>query len=78
MDNVSGNENISELFARKYCNLYNSVSLNDDELDVILNENICDVQVKCTDDIVNGSLYQIIIYILILFMLNLYPMIIIV
>ena len=28
MDNVAGNENISELFARKFCNLYDSVSFN--------------------------------------------------
>ena len=53
MDSVSGNENISGLFARKVCNLCNSVSFNEDELEVILNENACDVQVKCTDDIVN-------------------------
>ena len=51
MDNVTGNENISELFAGKYCNLYNSVSFNEDELEVILNENACDVQVKYTDKI---------------------------
>ena len=54
MDNVTGNENISKLFAGKFCNLYNSVSFNEDELEVILNENACDVQVKCTNDIVNG------------------------
>ena len=54
MDNVTGNENISELFAGKFCNLYNSVSYNEDELEVILNENTGDVQVKCTNDIVNG------------------------
>ena len=34
--------------------MYNSVSFNEDELEVILNENACDVQVKCTNDIVNG------------------------
>ena len=34
--------------------MYNSVSFNDDELEDILNENAYDVQVKCTDDIVNG------------------------
>ena len=34
--------------------MYNSVSFNEDELKVILNENACDVQVKCTNDIVNG------------------------
>ena len=57
MDNVSSNDNISELFARKYCDLYNSVrSFNDDELEDILNENAYDVQVKCTDDIVIGIL----------------------
>ena len=38
MDNVSSNENISELFAEKYSNLYNSVSFNEDELEVILND----------------------------------------
>ena len=54
IDNVTGNENIFELFAGKFCNLYNFVSFNDDELEVILNENACDVQVKCTNDIVNG------------------------
>ena len=54
MDNFTGNENISELFAGKFGNLYNSVSFNEDELEVILNENDCDVQVKCTNDIVNG------------------------
>ena len=54
MDNVTGNENISELFAGKFCNLYNSVSFNEDELEVILNENAGDVQVKCTNDIMNG------------------------
>ena len=54
MDNVTGNENISELFAGNFRNLYNSVSFNEDELEVILNENACDVQVKCTNDIVNG------------------------
>ena len=43
MDNVSGNESISELFAGKFCNLYNSVSFNEDELEVILNETACDV-----------------------------------
>ena len=32
--------------------MYNSVSFDDDELEDILNENACDVQVKCTDDIV--------------------------
>ena len=52
MDNVTSNENISELFAGKYCDLYNSVSFNDDELEDILNVNAYDVQVKCTDDIV--------------------------
>ena len=49
---LTSNKNISELFAGKYCDLYNSVSFNDDELEGILNENACDVQVKCTDDIV--------------------------
>ena len=44
--------NISELFAGKYCDLYNSVSFNDDDLKDILNEYAYDVQVKCTDDIV--------------------------
>ena len=29
IDNVTGNENISELFAGKFCNLYNSVSFNE-------------------------------------------------
>ena len=52
MDNVTSNENISELFAGKYCDLYNSVSFNNDDLEGILNENACDVQMKCTDDIV--------------------------
>ena len=52
MNNVTSNENISELFAEKCCNLYNSVSFKDDELEVILNKNACDVQVKCTDDVV--------------------------
>ena len=50
MGNVSSNEIISELFAEKCCNLYNSVSFNDDELEVIRTENTCDVQVRCTDD----------------------------
>ena len=54
MDNVTGNENISELFAGKFRHLYNPVSFNEDELEVILNENACDVEVKCTNDIVNG------------------------
>ena len=57
MDNVTDNKNISKSFAGKFCNLYNSVSFNEDELEDILNENACDVQVKCTDDIVNVSLY---------------------
>ena len=54
MDNVTGNENISELLAGKFRNLYNSISFNEDELEVILNKNACDVQVKCTNDIVNS------------------------
>ena len=54
MDNVKDNKNISKLFAGKFRNLYNSVSFNEDELELILNENACDVQVKCTNDIVNG------------------------
>ena len=52
MGNVTSNENILELFAGKYCDLYNPVSFSDDELEVILNENAYDVQVKCIDDIV--------------------------
>ena len=43
MDNVSGNESISDFFAGKFCNLYISVSCNENELEVILNENACDV-----------------------------------
>ena len=52
INNVTSNDNISKLFAGKYCDLCNYVSFNDDELDGILNKNACDVQVKCTDDIV--------------------------
>ena len=62
MDNVTRNENISELFAGKYCDLYNSVSFNNDELEDILNENAYDVQVKCTDDIDIRQLYTYIFY----------------
>ena len=54
MGNVSSNENISELFAENFCNLYNSVRFDDIDLEVILTKNACDVQVKCTNDIVNG------------------------
>ena len=39
MDNVTSNENISKLFAGKYCDSYNSVSFNDHELEDILNKN---------------------------------------
>ena len=52
MDNVTSNENILELFAGKYCDLNNPVSFSDDELEDILSETACDVQVKCIDDIV--------------------------
>ena len=62
MDNVTSNENISELFAGKYCDLYNSVSFNDDELEDILNVNAYDVQVKCTDDIVTVFIRQLYTY----------------
>ena len=49
MDDVTGNENITQLFAHKYDVLYNSVCSNSDEMYNILNMNQADIESVCLD-----------------------------
>ena len=47
MDDVIGNENITQLFAHKYDALYNSVCSNSDEMSNLLNMNQADIESVC-------------------------------
>ena len=66
MDNVAGGQDISNYFANKYETLYNSVSYNDDDMDIlkkkidamivdfdIESDDVCDIHVS-VNDVVNG------------------------
>ena len=48
MDDVTGNENIAELFADKYKVLYNSVCSNNDQLKELLTVNNTDIELLCS------------------------------
>ena len=50
IDNVTGNENITQLFAHKYDVLYNSVCSNSDEMSNILDMNQADIESVCLDN----------------------------
>ena len=47
MDDVTGNENITQLFTHKYDVLYNSVCSNSDEMSNLLNINQADIKCVC-------------------------------
>ena len=51
MDNVTGNENIAELFVDKYKVLYNSVCSNNDQLKELLTVNNTDIESLCSHPI---------------------------
>ena len=51
MDDVTGNENIAELFADKYKVLYNSVCSNNDQLKELLTVNNTDIESLCSHPI---------------------------
>ena len=51
MDQATGNESISELFAHKYNTLYNSVCYNTTQLNNPMKMNDSDIMTKCS----NGS-----------------------
>ena len=51
MDDVTGNENIAELFADKYKVLYNSVCSNNDQLEELLTVNNTDIEWLCSHPI---------------------------
>ena len=50
MDDVTGNENITQLFAHKYDVLCNSVCSNSDEMSNILYMNQADIESVCLDN----------------------------
>ena len=52
MDQATGNESISELFAHKYNTLYNSVCYNTTQLNNLMKMNDSDIMTKCST---NGS-----------------------
>ena len=56
MDTMIGDKNITELFGRKYNELYNSVSYeyDKDEFLTLQNENGCNIEMYCIDDNVNN------------------------
>ena len=53
-DTMVGDKNITELFGRKYNELYNSVSYDKDEFLALQNENGCNIEMYCIDDNVNN------------------------
>ena len=54
MDTMVGDKNITELFGRKYNELYISVSYDRDEFLALQNENGCNIEMYCIDDNVNN------------------------
>ena len=50
MDDVTWNENITQLFAHKFDVLYNSVCSNSDEMSNILDMNQADIESVCLDN----------------------------
>ena len=52
--NLAGYKNITELFGRKYNELYNSVSYDKDEFLTLQNENGCNIEMYSIDDNVNN------------------------
>ena len=65
-------KNITELFGRKYNELYNSVSYDKDEFLTLRNENGCNIKMYCIDD--NVNIISSTMYILMLLMLNMFLM----
>ena len=47
IDNISGDENIANLFLHKYNQLYNSVHYDDTEMSTLCDENVNDIHVHC-------------------------------
>ena len=47
IDNISGDENIANLFLHKYNQLYNSVHCDDTEMSTLCDENVNDIHVHC-------------------------------
>ena len=45
IDNISGDENIANLFLNKYNQLYNSVNYDDNEMSTLSDENVNDIHV---------------------------------
>ena len=47
IDNISGDENIANLFLHKYNQLYNSVHYDDTEMSTLCDGNVNDIHVHC-------------------------------
>ena len=47
MDKKTGSANMAELFSEKYCELYNSVSYEHEQLAIISDANLTDITKYC-------------------------------
>ena len=62
MDQATGNESISELFAHEYNTLYNSVCYNTTQLNNLMKMNDSDIMTKCSTSgspLINKHLHSV-------------------